>query len=88
MTKCYQCGGTEIVKGKIRRSGDDCFSDTLFAPEGLRFLAVTLWHGTELHSESFACLSCGAVWSHTNANDLREFVRKHCKGPNFEKSKG
>ena len=79
MTKCFKCGGTEIVKGKITRSSEDYFSDIVFGPEGLRFLTLTSRHGTKLQPESYACLGCGAVWSQTDANALREFIRKHCK---------
>ena len=79
MTKCFKCGGLEIVKGKITRSGRDFFSDIVFAPEGLRFLTLTLQPGTPLQTESYACLGCGAVWSQTDPRALRDFIQKHCK---------
>lgn len=88
MTKCFKYGGTEIVKGKITRSSEEYFSDIVFGPESLRFLTVTLKHGTKLDAESFACLGCGTVWSRTDPNALKEFVRKHCKSQSQEKSKG
>jgi len=79
MTKCNKCGGTEIVKGKITRSSDEFFSDIVFGPDDLRFLTLTLKHGTPLQPESFACLGCGAVWSQTDPKALRNFIGKHCK---------
>jgi hypothetical protein len=79
MTKCLNCGGTDIVKGKISRTGDEFFSDIIFKPEGLRFLATTLTHGTKFNLESLACLGCGLVWTHTDPKALREFVTKYCK---------
>ena len=88
MTKCFNCGGTEIVKGKITRSSEEYFSDIVFGPEGLRFLTATLQHGTKLQPESYACLGCGAVWSQTDPNALREFIRKHCKSQRHERANG
>jgi len=88
MTKCFKCGGTEIANGKITRSSDEYFSDIVFGPEGLRFLTVTLKHGTALNPESYACLKCGSVWSETDPNALKDFIRKHCKGSTNENSKG
>ena len=79
MTKCLNCGGTEIVKGKIARSTEEFFSDIVFQPQGIRFLSTALKHGTKFKPESFACLSCGTVWSQTDPNALREFIAKHCK---------
>ena len=86
MTKCFKCGGTEIAKGKIRRSSEEFFSDIVFGPDTARFLTLALEHGTKLHSESYACLKCGTVWSQTDPNALRDFIRKHCKSPSNEES--
>lgn len=86
MTKCFKCGGTEMVKGKITRSSEEYLWGMVFAPEGLLFLTLTPRHGTKLQPESNACLGCGAVWSQTDANALRGFIRKHCKPQ--AKSKG
>lgn len=86
MTKCFRCGGTELVKGKITRSNQEYFSDIAFGPDGLRFLALTLQHGTNLRPESYACLGCGAVWSETDPNALREFIRKNCNTSKAEKN--
>jgi hypothetical protein len=88
MTKCLKCGGTDITKGKIRRSSEEFFSDIIFGPEKLRFLTVALQHGTKLEPESYACLNCGTVWSRTDPAALRDFIRKHCKRPKDEKPKG
>jgi hypothetical protein len=88
MTTCTKCGGTEIVKGKIRRSSEEYFSDIVFGPDDLRFLTVTLQRGTKLETESYACLACGAVWSQTDPKALRDFIRKHCKSQSHEKSVG
>jgi len=88
MTKCFKYGGTEIAKGKITRSSEEYFSDVVFGPEELRFLTVTLKHGTKLQPVSYACLTCGAVWSETDPKALQEFIRKHCNGSTDEKSTG
>jgi len=88
MTSCFKCGSTEIVKGKIRRSSEEYFSDIVFGPDGLRFLTLTLGKGTELEGDSYACLKCGAVWSQTDPETLRAFVRKHCKSQSHEESGG
>lgn len=88
MTKCFRCGGTEIAKGKITRSSEDYFSDIVFGPDDLRFLTVTLKYGTQLQPESYACLSCGAVWSQTDPKALRDFIRKHCKRPSTKEPNG
>ena len=77
MTKCYKCGGTEIVAGKIKTSRDSGFMDTFFLPSDLQFLVAALGKGTRLYGESYACLNCGSVWSETEASELREFIRKY-----------
>jgi hypothetical protein len=81
MTKCFKCGGTDITKGQISRSMKEYFSDLVFAPDGLRFLAATINCGTRLEPDSYACLSCGSVWSQTDPAALKDFMRKHCKQP-------
>jgi len=79
MNKCLKCGGTEIVKGTIRRSTKEYFTDIVFGPDDVRFGAMTLKNGSELQPESFACLSCGMVYSSTDPTELKEFIKKHCK---------
>ena len=79
MTTCHKCGGTEIATGKIGRSSEEYFSDIVFEPDGMRFLALTLEHGTKLLGESYACVKCGTVWSQTDPEALRDFIRKYCK---------
>jgi len=81
MTKCLKCGGTELAKGKITRPSSAILMPVVFEPDGLRVLTFTLNHGTALQPDSYACLACGTVWSQTDQNDLREFIRKHCKNP-------
>jgi hypothetical protein len=85
MTKCYKCGGSEIARGKIRRSSYEYFSDIVFGPDNLRFLALTLERGTKLAETSYACLDSGSVWSETNPIALRDFIQTHCKAPNDRK---
>lgn len=82
MTTCFKCGATEIVRGKIRRSSDEFFSDIVFGPDGTRrFLALTFEHGTKLQGESYARLKCGVVCSLTDPEELRLFIQKHYKKP-------
>ncbi len=80
-TKCFNCGGTELAKGRIEMGSDSMLASPTFRPDGLRFLAMTMSHGTPLNMESYACLSCGLVWSQTNAQDLKDHVQKYCKKP-------
>ena len=51
----------------------------VFRPRDARFVALTLAHGTPVDTESYACLSCGFVWSETNPQALSEFIKKHCR---------
>ncbi len=60
----------------------------MFGPDKVRFLTVTLEHGTKLEAESYACLECGTVWSQTDQKALKDFIRKHCKNLSNEKSIG
>jgi hypothetical protein len=45
----------------------------VFRPDKLRFLTLTLVNGKTLAPERYACLSCGAVWSQTNPDALKDF---------------
>jgi hypothetical protein len=87
MTKCYKCGGTEIAKGKITM-GQQVFATLVFQPEGIKFFSFSLSQGTVLAPASRACLSCGTVWTETNAEALKEFIHKNCKSPRHEESTG
>src|SRR5262249_50216235 len=78
-TSCFKCGGTQIVKGTLESTRRDLLSEIVFRPDKLRFLALTLAHGTVLDTESYACLSCGTVWSQTNPDSLKDFIQKHCR---------
>src|SRR5690242_2491810 len=78
--KCFRCGGTQLVKGKLEITGSSGrLTDLVFNPGKIRFLALTLSHGTPVDKESYACLGCGCVWSEINPEALREFIKKHCK---------
>ncbi len=77
--RCFKCGGNEITKGKLRSTRDELTADVVFRPDKVRFLTFTLAHGITLDTESYACLSCGTVWSQTDPNALRDFIRKHCR---------
>lgn len=66
--KCPDCGRAEIVDGNVS-------SEQLrFLPRGLRWFSfykpLLLARGQVLR----ACLSCGLVWSHVNATELRAVV--------------
>jgi len=84
--KCCKCGGTQIASGKIRSTSHDPLSDVIFRPDRIRFLALTMAHGTPIDTVSYACLTCGTVRSQTNPDALRNFVQKHCKQPTQEES--
>lgn len=79
MRSCQKCGGVDIVEGKVRASRDELFSELIFAPDGLRFLALTLANGTVVEAESLACLCCGTVWTRTDPEALRRFVSRYCE---------
>ena len=74
MNQCLKCNSSRVIKGRIIGSE----GEALFRPAGLRSFSFTLWGGTGLTKEAFACLDCGLVWSCTPPEKLREFVRKHC----------
>jgi len=86
MITCFKCGGEDIAKGTIYGGSDAAFS--VFKPDDLRFFSLTYKGGTDLRNESYACLTCGAVWSQTDPSALREFIRKHGKRPSNEESTG
>ena len=77
MIKCLKCGGTEIIQGII----EGYPNTTVFMPEGLRFMTITLKHATPIDPQSYACLGCGSVWSQTDPKALKEFIAKHCNKP-------
>jgi hypothetical protein len=68
------------VKGELEITGcPGHFPELVFNPGKIRFLALTLAHGTPVDKESYACLSCGFVWSETNPQALSEFIKQHCR---------
>jgi hypothetical protein len=71
--ECSKCHSKRIVTGSVV---DSRRARCIFAPDGLRFAAMTMSYGTKL--ESFACLDCGLVWFATSPKELEEYVRKHC----------
>jgi hypothetical protein len=77
MNKCLRCGGEDIAVGKIYGGSDSAF--TVFKPDGLRFFTLTYKGGTDLSGDSYACLTCGCVWSETDPVALKSFIQKHCK---------
>ena len=79
MTRCFKCGGEDIVTGTIYGGSEAAFS--VFKPASLRFFSLTFRGGTDVQKNSYACLNCGTVWSRTDPRELRQFIRKHCKEP-------
>ena len=71
--ECSKCHSKRVVTGSIL---DSRRAQSIFAPDGLRFAAMTVDYGTKI--QSFACLDCGLVWLATSPKDLEDFVRKHC----------
>jgi hypothetical protein len=72
--QCPNCNRQDLISGEIRSRRGAAF----FSPAGQRFWPISLFGGTWLTAEAFACLDCGLVWSFTSAPGLREFVQKHC----------
>ncbi|SPE62783.1 hypothetical protein SBV1_900004 [Verrucomicrobia bacterium] len=80
MTKCLKCGGTDIVRGKIK-GPERLVADSFFQPDYLRplALAATSQKGSRLAPEAYACLGCGFVSAQVDPKELRDFTEKYCK---------
>lgn len=75
MEYCLRCHSPQVVHGYITCPRRHI---TVFRPHSLRMFSITFAGGPDLPKESLACLNCGLVWSEVPAEELREFVRKHC----------
>ena len=60
--------------------------DVIFKPPGVRRLKFTGKGGAEVSPDSYACLDCGTVWSHTDAAALGRFIAANCKHTANEKA--
>ena len=80
MPSCLKCHGEKVVSGTITGSGRS-LEFILFRPRNLRAFTFTLFGGTKLAREAFACRDCGLVWSSTDPAALQKFMRKHCAEP-------
>ncbi len=80
---CPNCGSQKLSRGDFW-SGEHG-SSVVFRPEGERFFTLSLSGGVDLSSDgNFACLDCGLVWSHLRPGELKEWISKHCRGPENE----
>jgi len=75
MQPCPHCGSRRIVTGRLVGEGG-----AAFAPDNLRFLALTITGGARLGKQSFVCRDCGLVCNFADKNKLNRFFQRHCKG--------
>ena len=68
MLRCPECGSAEVVDGQLSSE-----YQPRFLLKGLRWFS--LYRPPSLTRDLFsACLSCGLVWSHVNAAELRAIL--------------
>jgi hypothetical protein len=79
MPACLKCGSKRVVAGKIASTGDG--KGAVFEPRSLRIFTITIYGGTRLTKEAFACRDCGLVWSSTSPAQLEKFLKRHCDEP-------
>lgn len=75
MNQCPNCNSQSLIKGKIASTR----GVAVFSPDDQRFLSLSMFGGTEIASGAVACGDCGFVCTFTSPQELRDFVRKHCK---------
>jgi predicted nucleic-acid-binding Zn-ribbon protein len=76
MKECLQCKSQNVASGKIYSAGR---FEPVFKPDNMKFWTLTTLGGTTFLDEAFACLDCGLIWSSTCPDELRGFIRVHCK---------
>lgn len=71
---CPACGSKRTVDGRIMAFGAHAGNASRFFPNGLKLL--TLRRGLLLRDRPRmdACADCGLVWSHVDAQALREML--------------
>ncbi len=80
---CPKCGSWNVRRGEFWQPGHS--GSALFRPEGTGMFTLSLLGGVLLSSDgSFACLDCGLVWGHLRPGELKEFISRHCRGPEKE----
>lgn len=80
MPACPKCGSEKLIEGRIRNPGKGWGWDSVFRPKTIRWFCISLDGGVVVDNESFACLDCGLIWSSASPEELRSFVKKHCRG--------
>ena len=79
MPACLKCGSEKVVAGKISPTGES--SGAVFEPKSRRILTISIYGGSRLAKEAFACRVCGLVWSSTSLAELEKFLMRHCDEP-------
>ena len=77
MPACLKCGSEKVIQGRL--VSNRMTWGAVFQPKSIRFLNLSLYGGAVTDSKSFACLDCGLIWSSASPEELRTFVKKHCK---------
>ncbi len=72
--RCFKCNSERVTRGQLLAAE----GPPLFSPGRRGFFARLAHPGTLVNEDALACLDCGFVWSSTSAEQLREFIRKHC----------
>lgn len=77
MPACLKCGSEKVIEGRLVGSGRT--RTVVFRPKSLRWFSLSLFGGVFADGKSFACLDCGLIWSSAAPDELRTFVKKHCR---------
>jgi len=72
-----KCGSEKVIQGRMVCSAR--MQRPVFRPKSLRFFSFLFSGGVLASDKSFACLDCGLIWSSAAPDELRTFVKKHCK---------
>jgi hypothetical protein len=77
---CPKCGSSNVTLGTLLPSRHSI--SATFRPAGARTFSLSLARGVDLFTDpSFACMDCGLVWNYLRTDELKEFISKHCAGP-------
>jgi hypothetical protein len=76
---CPKCGSSNVTLGRLLPVGRGV--SVMFKPLGTAFFLLRFLGGVVLSSNrSCACLDCGLVWDYLPPDELKEFIRNHCRG--------
>ena len=74
---CPKCGSANVTLGRLLPSRHSL--SATFRPAGARVFSLSLIQGVDLSTDpSYACRDCGLVWNYLRADELKEFICRHC----------